>query len=137
MYRIVTKRPLHETVTLMEVEAPYIAKKAKPGQFIILQVNQAIGERIPLTIADADAAKGLLQPDVEIADPGIDRLPCPGHPAAVKDHQGQHGGHDGLWAKNLPQRLHVVRRGGLVGRGLRCGHAGGALACGGYRLKRG
>ncbi|MDP3448132.1 MAG: sulfide/dihydroorotate dehydrogenase-like FAD/NAD-binding protein [Eubacteriales bacterium] len=57
MYRIVTKRPLHETVTLMEVEAPYIAKKAKPGQFIILRVDET-GERVPLTVAGTDAARG-------------------------------------------------------------------------------
>jgi len=57
MYRIVTKRALHDTVTLMEVEAPYIAKKAKPGQFIILRVDEN-GERIPLTVAGTDPARG-------------------------------------------------------------------------------
>ncbi|HAX40241.1 MAG TPA: sulfide/dihydroorotate dehydrogenase-like FAD/NAD-binding protein [Clostridiales bacterium] len=57
MYQIVTKRPLHETVTLMEVRAPYIAKKAKPGQFIILRVDET-GERVPLTVAGTDAARG-------------------------------------------------------------------------------
>ncbi len=57
MNRITTKRPLHETVTLMEVEAPYIAKKAKPGQFIILRVDEN-GERIPLTVAGTDPIKG-------------------------------------------------------------------------------
>ncbi len=57
MYRIVTKRALHETVTLMEIEAPYIAKKAKPGQFIILRVDEN-GERVPLTVAGVDPARG-------------------------------------------------------------------------------
>ncbi len=57
MYRIVTKRALHETVTLMEIEAPYIAKKAKPGQFIILRVDEN-GERIPLTVAGVDPVRG-------------------------------------------------------------------------------
>ena len=57
MYRIVTKRVLHETVTLMEVEAPYIAKKAKPGQFIILRVDEN-GERVPLTVAGTDPVRG-------------------------------------------------------------------------------
>ncbi len=57
MYRIVTKRALHETVTLMEVDAPYIAKKAKPGQFIILRVDEN-GERIPLTVAGTDPVRG-------------------------------------------------------------------------------
>ncbi len=53
MYRILTKRPLNPTVTLMEVEAPAVARKAQPGQFIILRVDEE-GERIPLTIADFD-----------------------------------------------------------------------------------
>lgn len=57
MYRIVKKEILNPTVKLMEVEAPYIAKKAGPGQFIILRVNED-GERIPLTIADYDRQKG-------------------------------------------------------------------------------
>lgn len=57
MYKIVKKQILNDTVTLMKIEAPAVAKKAKPGQFIILRVNET-GERIPLTIADFDAEKG-------------------------------------------------------------------------------
>ena len=57
MYKIVKKQILNDTVTLMEIEAPAVAKKAKPGQFIILRVNET-GERIPLTIADFDTEKG-------------------------------------------------------------------------------
>lgn len=57
MYKIVKKRELNPTVTLMEIEAPFIAKKAEPGQFIILRVTDD-GERIPLTIADFDREKG-------------------------------------------------------------------------------
>ena len=53
MYKIVRKKSLNPTVTLMDIEAPLIAKKAKPGQFIILRVNED-GERIPLTIAGYD-----------------------------------------------------------------------------------
>ena len=45
MYKIVKKQPLNPTVTRMEIEAPLIAKKAKPGQFIILRVDEN-GERI-------------------------------------------------------------------------------------------
>ena len=51
MNRILRKEILNPQVTLMEVEAPLIAKKALPGQFIILRVENG-GERIPLTIAD-------------------------------------------------------------------------------------
>ena len=57
MYKILRKKVLNPTVTLMEIEAPFVAKKAEPGQFIILRVNED-GERIPLTIADFDRNKG-------------------------------------------------------------------------------
>ena len=57
MYQIVKKQPLNPTVTRMEIEAPLIAKKAKPGQFIILRVDEN-GERIPLTVAGYDREKG-------------------------------------------------------------------------------
>jgi len=59
MYRIVKKRELNPTVTLMEVEAPNVARKAEPGQFIILRVDEN-GERIPLTIAAYDREKGTI-----------------------------------------------------------------------------
>ena len=57
MYKIVNKRVLNETVMQMDIDAPFIAKKAEPGQFIILRVDDQ-GERIPLTIADYDREKG-------------------------------------------------------------------------------
>ncbi len=57
MYRILKKQPLNPTVTLMKIEAPAVARKANPGQFIILRTDEN-GERIPLTIADYDAAEG-------------------------------------------------------------------------------
>ena len=57
MFKIVTKRKLNDAVTLMEIEAPFIAKKAKAGQFIIFRID-SLGERVPLTIADYDREKG-------------------------------------------------------------------------------
>ncbi len=57
MYTILKKEALNPTVTRMEIDAPLIAKKAKPGQFIILRA-EADGERIPLTIAGYDREKG-------------------------------------------------------------------------------
>lgn len=57
MYRIVKKQVLNPTVTRMDIEAPLIAKKAEPGQFIILRVDEK-GERIPLTVADFDRETG-------------------------------------------------------------------------------
>ena len=57
MFEILTKKALNPTVTLMEIYAPRVAKKAEPGQFIILRTDED-GERIPLTIADYDREKG-------------------------------------------------------------------------------
>lgn len=57
MYKIVSKRQLTNNTFLMDIEAPRVAKSANPGQFIIIK-NDEKGERIPLTIADYDAAKG-------------------------------------------------------------------------------
>lgn len=57
MYRIVKKKELNKAVIQMEIEAPLVAKKAEPGQFIILRTDED-GERIPLTVADFDRAAG-------------------------------------------------------------------------------
>ena len=57
MYPIVRKEELNETTTLMEVEAPLVARKARPGQFIIFRIDEE-GERVPLTIAGYDREKG-------------------------------------------------------------------------------
>ena len=57
MFPIVKKRVLNEPVTLMEIEAPLVARKALPGQFIIFRIDED-GERIPLTIAGYDREKG-------------------------------------------------------------------------------
>ena len=57
MYSIVRKQELNETTTLMVVEAPLVARKAKPGQFIIFRIDEE-GERVPLTIAGYDREKG-------------------------------------------------------------------------------
>ena len=57
MYKIVRKKELNSAVTLMDIEAPFVAKKAKAGQFIIFRVDEQ-GERVPLTIAGCDREKG-------------------------------------------------------------------------------
>ena len=59
MYEIVARRELNPTVTMITVHAPYVARKAEPGQFIILRVDED-GERIPLTVADYDRAAGTI-----------------------------------------------------------------------------
>ena len=56
MFKIVRKKELNPSVTLMEIEAPFIAKKARAGQFIIFRIDEQ-GERVPLTIAGYDRAK--------------------------------------------------------------------------------
>ena len=60
MNKIINKEQLSEEIFKIEVESPLIAAERKPGQFIILQVDDDFGERIPLTIADADAKKGTI-----------------------------------------------------------------------------
>ena len=60
MYRIISKKVLNPSVTQMEIEAPLVAKKAKPGQFIILRVDED-GERIPLTVAGTDKERGCVK----------------------------------------------------------------------------
>ena len=74
MFQIVKKRELNSSITLMEIAAPYIARKAMPGQFIIFRVDE-MGERVPLTIADfanarelAAATLGKAAEDVTIAE---------------------------------------------------------------------
>jgi len=57
MYRILKKKSLNPTVTLMEIEAPFVANKAKAGQFIILRADER-GERIPLTVAGCNKETG-------------------------------------------------------------------------------
>ena len=59
MYQILKKKALNPTVTMMVIKAPMVARKAEPGQFIILRVDED-GERMPLTIADYDRENGTI-----------------------------------------------------------------------------
>ncbi len=58
MHKIIEKRTLSETVCLLKVEAPHIARERKAGQFVIVQLDTGFSERIPLTIANANAQEG-------------------------------------------------------------------------------
>jgi len=60
-HKIVSKKQLSENVFTAEVEAQLIAEARKPGQFVIISINNEYGERIPLTIADADSGKGTIR----------------------------------------------------------------------------
>lgn len=73
MYKIVKKKVLNPTVTLMEIDAPLIAKKAEPGQFIILRVDED-GERIPLTVAGYDREAGTVRIIFQIVGATTERL---------------------------------------------------------------
>ena len=73
MYQIVAKESLNPTVTKMEILAPFVAKKALPGQFIILRVDEE-GERIPLTIADYDREKGTVTIIFQIVGAATEQL---------------------------------------------------------------
>ena len=73
MYKIIKKEILNSAVTLIEVEAPYIAKKAEPGQFIILRIDEQ-GERVPFTIADFDRERGTVTVIFQIVGKTTERL---------------------------------------------------------------
>ncbi len=73
MYKIATKKPLNPTVTQMEIVAPLVANKAKPGQFIILRVDSD-GERIPLTIAGCDKQRGTVKIIFQIVGATTEKL---------------------------------------------------------------
>ena len=73
MQRITAKRKIAPSIISLEVEAPLIAKKAKPGQFIILMTDEK-GERIPLTIADYDREKGLVRTVFEVVGKTTEKL---------------------------------------------------------------
>ena len=73
MYKIVKKESLNPTVTLMEIEAPLVARKAEPGQFIIFRATED-GERIPLTIAGYDREKGTVTIIFQIVGAGTEIL---------------------------------------------------------------
>ena len=73
MFRIVRKEALKPTVVLFEIEAPLVAKKAQPGQFVILRVDEN-GERIPLTIHDYDPEKGTVSNIAQIVGATTEKM---------------------------------------------------------------
>ena len=73
MYRILEKESLNAFVTRMKIEAPRVAKKAAPGQFVILR-SHADGERIPLTVADYDREEGSITVIFQVVGAGTEKL---------------------------------------------------------------
>lgn len=110
MYKILTKKILNPTVTLMEVDAPMIAKKAEPGQFIILRVD-AEGERIPLTIADFDREKGTITIIFQIVGATTEKLNHLEEGEFIHDFVGPLG---------VPSHTEGLKKIAVVGGGVGC-----------------
>ena len=110
MYQILTKKILNPTVTLMEVDAPMIAKKAEPGQFIILRVD-AEGERIPLTIADFDREKGTITIIFQIVGATTEKLNHLEEGEFIHDFVGPLG---------VPSHTEGLKKVAVVGGGVGC-----------------
>ena len=90
MYRIVRKEELRPTVTLYEIEAPLVARKAQPGQFIILRVDEG-GERIPITINSYDPVKGTVTIIVQTVGATTEKLKAMKEGDALQDFVGPLG----------------------------------------------
>lgn len=90
MYRIIKKRILNPTVTQMEIEAPLIANKALPGQFIILRVDED-GERIPLTVAGTNKQNGTVKIIFQIVGATTEKLNHKNEGDSIQDFVGPLG----------------------------------------------
>lgn len=90
MYKIVRKKELNPTVTQMEIEAPLVAKKAKPGQFIILRVD-ADGERIPLTVAGTNQEEGTVKIIFQVVGSTTTKLNAKAEGESIEDFVGPLG----------------------------------------------
>ena len=110
MYKIVKKQPLNPTVTRMEIEAPLIAKKAKPGQFIILRVDEN-GERIPLTVAGYDREKGTVTIIFQIVGATTEKLNHLNEGECLHDFVGPLG---------VPTHLDGLKKVCVIGGGVGC-----------------
>lgn len=110
MYKIVRKQVLNPTVTLMEVDAPLIAKKAEPGQFIILRVDEN-GERIPLTVADFDRDKGTITIIFQIVGATTEKLNHLNEGEFIHDFVGPLG---------TPSHTEGLKKVAVVGGGVGC-----------------
>ena len=110
MYKIVRKKQLNPTVTLMDVYAPWVAASAEPGQFIILRVDEE-GERIPLTIADFDREKGTVTVIFQIVGATTERLNRKQEGEYIEDFAGPLG---------RPTETEGLKKVAVVGGGVGC-----------------
>ena len=110
MYQIKRKKELNPTVTLMEIDAPLVAAKAEPGQFIILRVDEA-GERIPLTVADYDREKGTVTIIFQIVGATTEALNHKQEGEFIADFVGPLG---------TPSHVEGLKKVAVVGGGVGC-----------------
>ncbi len=110
MYKIVRKQKLNPSVTLMEIEAPFVARKAKAGQFIIFRVDEE-GERVPLTIADHDAERGTVTIIFQHGGAATIKLAAKEEGEEIADFVGPLG---------VASHFEGVKRAAVVGGGVGC-----------------
>ncbi len=110
MYKILRKKSLNPTVTQMEIEAPLVAKKAKPGQFIILRVD-ADGERIPLTVAGTNAEEGSVKIIFQIVGATTEKLNHKQQGEFLQDFVGPLG---------VPTKTQGIKKVCIIGGGVGC-----------------
>ena len=110
MFKIVKKRELNPTVTLMDIDAPLVAKKAEPGQFIILRVDED-GERVPLTIADYDRENGTVTIIFQIVGATTKKLNAKNEGDFITDFVGPLG---------VPTHVDGLKKVAVVGGGVGC-----------------
>ncbi|MBO4305812.1 MAG: sulfide/dihydroorotate dehydrogenase-like FAD/NAD-binding protein [Clostridia bacterium] len=110
MYRIVRKRILNPTVTQMEIDAPLVARKAKPGQFIILRVNDE-GERIPLTVAGTNPDEGTVKIIFQVVGATTELLNSLNEGEFIQDFVGPLG---------VPTHTDNIKKVCIIGGGVGC-----------------
>ena len=110
MYKIVSNTPLNPTVTMMTVEAPFVARKAQPGQFIILRVDEE-GERIPLTVAGYDRDAGTVNIIFQIVGATTEKLNHKEAGEYIQDFVGPLG---------VPSKINGLKKVCIVGGGVGC-----------------
>ena len=110
MYKILTMKTLNPTVMQMEIESPLVARKAQPGQFIILRVDED-GERIPLTVAGTDAQRGAVKIIFQIVGATTYKLSLKKEGEFIQDFVGPLG---------RPTELEGLKKVAIVGGGVGC-----------------
>lgn len=110
MFKIIEKRRLNDAMTLMKLDAPNIARKAKPGQFVILRVDEH-GERIPLTVNDTDSDGGSVTIIFQIVGQTTRLLDSYEEGESIQDLVGPLG---------MPTHLEGIKRAAVIGGGAGC-----------------